>query len=114
MHAMAGVMWVTRFFVVEDMTDRSLTRYQEARFITRSLERLHKHCTVVHVLVHTWSQPEEGTPWGKNSDIRTLRLDPLSPEFRKLKSFFKSFEHTKSRYDLVLSVYSSLMNDQQY
>ena len=103
MHATAGVMWVTCFFVVEDMTDCSLTRYQEARFIACSLEHLHKHCTIVHVLVHTWSQPEEGMPWGKNSDVRTLRLDPPSPEFCKLKSFFKSFEHTS----LGMTLYSA-------
>ena len=34
-----------------------------------------------------------------------LRLDPLSPKFRKLKSFFKnmlaSFEHMKSRKGII-------------
>ena len=64
-----------------------------------------------------------------------LRLNPPSPEFRKLKSFFKnvlaSFEHMKSRkgiidiiphaghykfkrYGLVLNVYPSLTDDQHY
>ena len=44
-------MWVARFFVV-DVTDRSLTRYQEVRFIARELERILKYCTVVCVPVH--------------------------------------------------------------
>jgi len=110
---MAGVMWVAHFFVVEDVTDRSLTRYQEVRFIARELARIRKCFIVVHVLVHTQicqaslsqkkahlveirvnggsvvDEVDRSAPWGKNSDVRALRLDPPSPEFRKLESFFK-------------------------
>ena len=64
-------------FVVEDMTDRDLTRYQEGRFIDVALSVL------------------------EQSDVRSLRLDPSSPAFRKLKSFFKNvfigLEHLKLR-----------------
>ena len=110
---MAGVMWVACFFVVEDVTDRSLTRYQEVRFIAHELEHICKYFIVICVLIHTqicqtglsqkkahlveiWvnggsvaDKVNRSTPWGKNSNFRALRLDPLSPKFRKLKSFFK-------------------------
>ncbi|KIM57631.1 hypothetical protein SCLCIDRAFT_28720 [Scleroderma citrinum Foug A] len=39
------------------------------------------------------------------NDVHALRLDPSSPEFRKLKSFFKNasvtFEHIKSRKEIM-------------
>ena len=44
---------------MEDVTDHNPTRYQEGRFIDVALSVLYKH------------------------DVRALRLDPPSPEFRK-------------------------------
>ena len=52
-HVMAGVMWVTHFSVVEDVTDRALTRYQEDCFIACELECICKYCSIVGVLIHT-------------------------------------------------------------
>jgi len=109
---MAGVMWVAHFFVVGDVTDHSLTRYQEVHFIAHELARICKYFIIVRVLIHTQicqtslsqkkahlveiqinggsvaDEVDRSAPWGKNSDVRALRLDLLSPEC-KLKSFFK-------------------------
>ena len=71
-----------RFFVVE-VANHNFTKYQEGRFIDLALSVLDKN------------------------DVHALRLDPSSPEFRKLKSFFKNasvtFEHIKSRKRLWIS-----------
>ena len=122
---------------MEDVTDRALTRYQGSSHVNSSVSA---NTASLHVSSHTpirqVSARGRQTSWrsrltvirslmksiarrlGPKSDVRALRLDPLSPEFRKLKSSFRNvlvtFKHMKSRCVLMLSVYSSLTNDRQY